>query len=427
MKTIKFFTLGCKVNQYETQSLREQFLARGFKELSDGLPADICIINTCTVTHHADSGSLNIIRRAIRRNPGAKVIVTGCLTELDWEKIKAIKGVSYIVKNKDKENIASRLSRQFRHNELNDPTSTTNRGISHFFGHTRAFLKIQDGCENFCSYCKVPLVRGSYHSQPIEKIFQEAKNLVKNGFKEIVLCGICLGAYGKDLAMDVDIADVIQRLQEIDGLLRIRLSSIEPKYITDSLINMMAESKKICRHLHIPLQSGDDGVLEKMKRKYCAQDYLELIQKIKQRIPDIAITTDVMVGFPAETEDNFRNTVKLIKKIMPLKVHIFSYSARQGTLAFAKFRQNLDAKIAKERFAYLEKVAEGLSLKYKKRFLNRKLAVLVEGKAKSNAGFWQGYTDNYLKVLFKSRSNFKNKLVVVKLKEIEEDYILGEV
>jgi threonylcarbamoyladenosine tRNA methylthiotransferase MtaB len=189
----------------------------------------------------------------------------------------------------------------------------------------------------------------------------------------------------------------------------------------------MAESKKICRHLHIPLQSGDDGVLEKMKRKYCAQDYLELIQKIKQRIPDIAITTDVMVGFPAETEDNFRNTVKLIKKIMPLKVHIFSYSARQGTLAFAKFRQNLDAKIAKERFAYLEKVAEGLSLKYKKRFLNRKLAVLVEGKAKSNAGFWQGYTDNYLKVLFKSRSNFKNKLVVVKLKEIEEDYILGEV
>ena len=420
MPTVKFLTLGCKVNQYETQVIREQFLSSGFKELNNGLPADICIINTCTVTKHADSDSLNIIRRTIRANPTAKVVVTGCLAQLDQDKIKDIEGVSLIIKNKDKEEILKFISR------APHQTHKSKNGISYFAGHTRAFLKIQGGCENFCSYCKVPLVRPGFKSEPVDNIVKQAKSLVKNGFKEIVLCGICLGAYGQDLSSDITIEDVIGQLEKIEGLLRIRLSSIEPKYVTDRLMNKMAQSPKLCRHLHIPLQSGDNEILEKMNRQYTAQDYLTLIQKIKRLIPGIAITTDVMVGFPGETEANFENTVKLIRKILPLKAHIFVYSAREGTLAFAKFRQDLSPKIVKERFERLRNIAEGLSLLYKKRFLNKKLSVLVEVKSKSKPQFWQGHTDNYLKVLFKSNNNLKNKLVVVKLEKIEQDYVLGK-
>jgi len=424
MKTVKFFTLGCKVNQYDTQVIREQFVNSGFKELNNGSPADICIINTCTVTHRADSDSLNIIRRVIRENPKAKVIVTGCLTELDAPRIKRIDGVSLIIKNKDKEKLLKRLSRIFYLNGQNGQTGITNKGISCFWAHTRAFLKIQDGCNNFCSYCKVPLVRGFSRSRTIGEIILEAINLVKNGFREIVLCGICLGVYGRDLNPKQDIVDVIQELENISGLLRIRLSSIEAKDVSDRLIKKLASSQKLCRHLHIPLQSGDDNILKKMDRIYSSQAHLDLVQRIKKQIPEIAITTDVMVGFPTETDDNFQNTVSLIKKILPLKVHIFSYSPRKGTRAYREFQQELDPKIIKERFLYLQKISNASSLNYKKRFINQTLPVLMEEKTRS--GFWHGYTDNYLRVLFKSNLELKNKLILVKLKKIINDAIIAE-
>jgi threonylcarbamoyladenosine tRNA methylthiotransferase MtaB len=415
MKTIKFYTLGCKVNQYDTQLIREQFINSGFKELNNGLPADICIINTCTVTHRADSDSLNIIRRAIRQNPDSKIIVTGCLTEMDADKIKAIKGVSLVVKNSDKENIIRHIR------QVNKSVKNVKKTISYFEGRSRAFIKIQDGCSNFCSYCKVPLVRGYSRSRPIEEIIQEATNLAKNGFKEIVLCGICLGAYGGGLKPKADIVDVIERLENITGLLRIRLSSIEVKDVTDRLIAKLASSKKLCRHLHIPLQSGDDSILKKMNRAYSGKDYLDLIGRIKSSIPKIAITTDVMVGFPEESEDNFQNTVRLIKKILPLKVHIFAYSRREGTQACAKFKQGLEPKIIKERSIYLKKVAESCSLDYKKRFISRIMPVLIEDKSES--GLWQGYTDNYIRVSFKSDLKIQNALIQVKLKKIIKDYV----
>jgi threonylcarbamoyladenosine tRNA methylthiotransferase MtaB len=418
MKTVKFLTLGCKVNQYDTQVIREQFLNSGFKELDNGSPADICIINTCTVTHRADSDSLNIIRRAIRKNPKAKIIVTGCLAEMDSDKIKAIKEVNLVVKNRDKQNIL-RLSGAF-----NKTADKRKQGISYFSAHARAFLKIQDGCNNFCSYCKVPLVRGFSRSRTIEQIVPEAINLVKNGFREIVLCGICLGAYGRDLNPKQDIVDLIQELENIPGLLRVRLSSIEANDVGDRLIKKLATSEKLCRHLHIPLQSGDDSILKKMNRTYSGRDYLELVQRIKKHIPEISITTDVMVGFPPETRDNFQNTVSLIKKILPSKVHIFSYSPRESTRAYTEFQQELDPKIIKERFQYLQKVSLASSLNYKKRFLNRTLPVLVEDKSKS--GSWQGYTDTYLRVLFKSNLELKNKLIPVKLKKIINDSIIAE-
>lgn len=424
MQTIKFYTLGCKVNQYDTQSIREQFIRAGFKELDNYQSADVYVVNTCTVTHKADAGSLNYIRRAKRENPQAKIVVTGCYTELDEDRIREIGGVSLIVKNKDKEKLPGLLLPQDEITSQRD-NETTNQGISSFKGHTRAFLKIQDGCDNFCSYCKVPLVRGKSRSRPLNEIVREADQLVRNGFKEIVLCGICLGAYGKDLNPKISILDVIDELEKIEGLLRIRLSSIEAGDVSESLISKIAGSSKLCPHLHIPIQSGDNEILKKMNRKYCRDDYLRLIKKIKNRIPEIAITTDVLVGFPGETEENFQNTLNLIREILPLKTHIFPYSLREGTPA-ANFKPILNVKIIKGRIKYLNNIAERCSLEYKNQFLNKALDALIEGQVKDNPNFWEGYTDNYIRVLIKSGPGLKNQLIKIRLKKLVKDCVLAE-
>jgi len=399
MKTIKFFTLGCKVNQYDTQKIREQFLSAGFKEENNARPANICLINTCTVTHRADSDSLNLIRRAKRENPKAKIIVTGCLAELDSKKIE---GADFIVKNKSKGKIVNLLQ------GLSPKGTVPVTGISDFQGHTRAFVKIQDGCDNFCSYCKIPLVRGRSLSRPKNDIIAEVNRLVERGFKEIVLTGICLGSYS-------GLSGLIEGLEKIEGLLRIRLSSIEAGDVSDGLINKISESEKLCRHLHIPIQSGDDEILKKMNRKYNRAGYLSLIKKIKRKIPGMAITTDVLVGFPGESEKNFSNTLDLIKKIMPLKVHIFPYSSRPGTVAAGFVDPPIKAEIIKERIRRLQKVAGDCKISFEKNFLGRTMPVLFESRVKNKLDFWQGYTDNYLKVRVKSKTNLRNLIQPVKL------------
>lgn len=424
-RTIKFYTLGCKVNQYETQKIREDFLNFGFKEIDNGQKVDIYLINTCTVTQRADSQSLQLIRRLRKENPHARIVVTGCLTELDAQKIKTVCRRSLIFKNKEKEKIISHFAHEnSRTQELKN--SRAKNGISYFKNHTRAFLKIQDGCNNFCSYCKVPLVRGPSSSRQKEEIVQEAKQLVKNGFKEIVLSGICLGAYGRDLKPKINLVRLIRDLEKVDALLRLRLSSLEVAWVSDELIELMATSKKLCPHLHIPLQSGDDEILKKMNRHYTCSYYLNLVKKIKTRIPEVAITIDCLVGFPGETRENFLNTEKLIKEIVPLRAHIFPYSSREGTAAFA-FSGNLNPRVIRERIDSLKRTAEICAEKYKKGFLGKNKDVLIECRNKNLPDFWEGYTDNYLKVLIKDSRNLENQIVCVHLKKIIGSYILGEI
>jgi len=426
MKTVKFYTLGCKVNQYETQVIREHFASAGFKEIDNGKDekADIYVINTCTVTQAADRKSRYFIHHAHRQNSSARIVVTGCYAQLDSDsaEIAKIPGVSHIIKNEDKDKILELLNGD---NGLNGINGLKPKGISSFLEHSRAFLKLQDGCDNFCSYCKVPLVRGVLRSKPLNDIIQEAKRLVKNGFKEIVLCGICLGSYSRDLNPKISLAEVTRQLENIPGLLRIRLSSIEPAYVSDELIDTIACSKKLCRHLHIPLQSGDDEILRKMNRHYSSRDFFKLIQKIKSRIPEIAITTDVIIGFPGEKEINFKNTLGLIKEISPLKVHIFPYSPRKGTSAFG-FRDRLRCELVKERILRLKESAEICAFNYKKQFINKDMDVLIEGRSKQNNKYWEGYTDNYVKVWVKSDKNLKNQLILLKLKRIVKDFILAD-
>lgn len=401
MPTIKFRTLGCKVNQYDTQSIRERFLKHGFREVKKNERADTYIINTCTVTSSADQKSSGAIRSCIKENPEAKIIVTGCMVKDDWYSLAKIKGVNLII------------SRSF-----------FGEGITDFSGHTRAFLKIQDGCNNFCSYCKVPLVRGRSRSRPLAEVTKEGEALAARGFKEIVLTGICLGSYGRDLGKGINLVKVITELEKIEGLLWIRLSSIEAGDVTDELIDKMVESKKLCPHLHIPIQSGDDQILKMMKRRYSRKFYLDLINRIKKKVPRASITTDCLVGFPQENEKNFQNTLSLVKKIMPLKTHIFPYSARKGTSAY-EFEGKNSLSLLEERCGRLKEASEKCAVSYKQAFLNKTADVLIEARVKECNGFWQGYTGNYIRVLVKSQANLKNKIVNLRLQEIKDDFIIA--
>lgn len=401
MPTIKFRTLGCKVNQYDTQSIRERFLGNGFKEAKKNEKAGTYLINTCTVTSSADQKSLGIIRSCIRENPKAKIIITGCMVRDDSWALAKIKGISLII------------SRSF-----------FSEGVTDFSGHTRAFLKIQDGCDNFCSYCKVPLVRGRSRSRSLAEVIKEGEALASKGFKEIVLTGICLGAYGRDLVPKMDLVNIISKLEEIPGILRIRLSSIEAGDVSDDLIDKISKSGKLCPHLHIPIQSGDDQVLKLMKRRYSRKFYLGLISRIKKKIPFVSITTDCLIGFPQESEKSFQNTVSLVRKIAPLKVHIFPYSARKGTSA-CQFKGINSGDLIQDRCRKLKEVSDEASLSYKKFFLKKTLDVLIEGKAKEFPDYWQGYTGNYIRVLLKSNNNLKNRIISVKLRRIRDDFVLG--
>ncbi len=402
MKSVKFFTLGCKANQYDTQSIRERFLNKGFQEADQGNLADYFLVNTCTVTAAADQKSRNSIRKCIRSNPKAKVIVTGCLVEKDSQALAAIRGIALIIKK-----------------------SFFPEGISSFSRHTRAFLKIQDGCSNFCAYCKVALVRGRERSKNLAQIVIEAKRLAACGYKEIVLTGICLGAYGRDFSPKKNIVDVINALEKIEGLARVRLSSIEAGDVSLRLIKCLKGSRKLCRHLHIPIQSGDDRILKRMNRKYTRQKYQDLVNRLKRSIPQLSITTDCLVGFPGETEKNFENTIDLVKKINPLKVHIFPYSNRPGTKA-ADFSGLVDPKIINLRCARLRKIAKQCQVNFMRKFVAKNAVVLIEGRAKDNPSFLEGLTDNYLQVRLPFKPDLKNTIVNVRISRILEDYFIGE-
>lgn len=408
MPKVKFFTLGCKVNQYDTQKIREDFLRSGFQEINNGNKADIYVVNTCTVTANADRKSRYFIHYAHRQNPRAGIIVTGCYAQLDKEQVSAMPGVKRVVSIEDQKNIPRLLNYRRKTAKL------CHSGISGFSGHTRAFLKIQEGCVNFCSYCRVPLARGRLKSKPLQQIRAEALELVRSGFKEIVLCGICLGSYGRDLKEKIDLVDAIEIIEAIPGLLRIRLSSIEAGDVSERLIKKMADSAKLCRHLHIPLQSGDDRILKKMNRRLNSRDYLALAKKIKKEISGVSITTDLVVGFPGETEQAFGSSLKLIRRIMPLRAHIFPYSPRPKTAAY-NFSGRVPPEEIQKRIARLKKAVSLCSLAYKKQFLKRKMEVLIEGRDSQKRRYWQGYTGNYIKVLVKSERNLKNRLISLSL------------
>ncbi len=414
MLKVAISTLGCKVNQYESEKLRQAFFDAGC-EISDNSEdsVDVHIVNTCTVTALSDKKSRQMIRKAIRKNPQATIVATGCYVDAEPDKIFNIRGVDLIVANKEK----SKLPRLILGTSIDSSKSTPLNQC-----HTRALIKIQDGCDQFCSFCQIPYVRGNPSSRSPSEIICEARKLAESGVKEIVLTGIHLGRYGADMSPSFDLVDLLSQLLPVPGLKRIRLSSIEVKEVDKRIMALFASSSKLCKHLHIPLQSGDDEILKKMNRNYSSEEYLTIVRNIRAKIPDLALTTDIMVGFPGESEDQFRRTLFVAGEAAFARTHVFNFSARPRTKA-AAMEDKIPGIIKKDRVKRMMKVAEDLSREYRKRFIGVTVDVLVEGE-KDN--LLTGLTNNYMRVRFEAGSDIIGKIVPVKLLELKQDFILGK-
>ncbi|NQT46635.1 MAG: tRNA (N(6)-L-threonylcarbamoyladenosine(37)-C(2))-methylthiotransferase MtaB [Candidatus Omnitrophica bacterium] len=426
MKRVLFKTLGCKVNQYETQAMREQFLRAGYNETAIAQEADVCIVNTCTVTHTSDRECRRIIRQLHRRNRLAKIVVTGCYTEKDAEIIATIEGVTQIIPNQDKDRIAQLLDEDGSCSNHADESLYSPLKITDFAGHDKAFVKIQDGCDHRCSYCKVPLVRGPSRSRPLDDILDEVKVLVSNGFQEIILTGICLGAWGRDLHKRRELSDAVEAITHIDGHFRVRLSSIEPNHVSKRLIEMLKVEKKLCGHLHIPLQSGADEVLRRMKRPYTASKYESLVDELRRQDRDFSLTTDLLVGFPGEGESHFQETLNLVRRIEPCRVHIFTYSPRPGTEA-ADIPSKNNPRVLKRRQDELRAVVDEASYKYRRRFVDETLEVLIEDKTGGGGSLKGGYSDRYINVLVHGVDGHEGRLCDVKIRDVTSSYTIGDV
>ncbi|MFZ3062184.1 MAG: tRNA (N(6)-L-threonylcarbamoyladenosine(37)-C(2))-methylthiotransferase MtaB [Actinomycetota bacterium] len=429
MPKVSFYTLGCKVNQAETEEMLASFAKAGFEWVDSSEEADVRVVNTCTVTKEADRKSRQAIRRAVQnRGNGdgrALVVVTGCYAEISPEEVCRIPGVDLVVSQSEKDKLVEKVIdlmgvtpevsiSQDNCGPKGPPLHCSGRPLGRLFSskiprlRTRAFLKIQDGCNNFCSYCIVPFARGRERSQPYKEIVTEAQELVRGGVKEIVLTGVHLGRYRED---EKGLADLLRDISKIPDVGRIRLSSLEPEEVTSELVSLIRESGKVCRHLHLPLQSGDDGVLKAMRRNYTTGDFVSLVSDIKREIPGVAVTTDVMVGFPGETDEQFNRTKELCEKLEFARLHVFKYSPRVGTAA-AKFADQVSEEVKHQRSQILIDLGERLAWKFRERFIGRKMDVLVEKKTN---GKLTGLTDNYIRVCFDGPETLMGQIVSVKL------------
>ncbi len=426
-RSVKFYTLGCKTNQYETQAIREELQSSGaFKEVDRDIKSDIYIINTCTVTAKADKDSRYAVRHCFKENPSAQIVVTGCLTQMDEGMVRGLSGVSCVVKNNEKHKIAAILTNSLGRSADGasgvdlESRNYTPLKINNFKDRDRAFIKIQDGCDSHCSYCKIPLVRGGSRSRPQNDITDEIKRLIKEGFKEVVLTGICLGDWGRGLDGDLRLSVLLERIDSIAGDFRVRLSSIEPNMVTVDLLEAIAASKRICPHLHIPLQSGSDRILKLMKRPYTGKGYRDIINRAKRIVKDISITSDVMVGFPGESDKDFKDTVRVIRHTVPSRLHIFSYSKRVGTLA-SSLKDDVGISRIKARREYLKDLAEETSYKYRRRFLNKKVEGLVEARRDPKTGLFTGYTERYIKFFLQNgQEPLAGKLIPLKVSKVDQ-------
>ncbi len=425
--------MGCKVNQNETDAIVSSLIQAGFQEVPFEEKADLYVINTCTVTHLADRKSRQMVRRAIKNNPAAMVVVTGCYAQTSPGDVLGINGVDLVIGTQDRHRLLDLLEEaKAARKPLNvvgdimqadDFEEITGEELHPHM--VRAYLKIQEGCNQYCSYCIIPYARGPVRSRPLERVLEAAKQLVYSGYKEIILTGIHTGAYGSDLRPQMDLAGLVGELVRISDLKRLRISSLDPNEINEELLQVMTSSPILCPHLHISLQSGDDEILGRMNRHYDTAYYLSLVERIRRILPDIAFTTDIMVGFPGETEEAFQNTYDLVEKIGFSGLHVFKYSPRKGTAA-ASFPDQISPQVKEERSKRLIALGERLSREYARKYLGRTVEVLAEQRVEINGeNFWEGHSGNYLKILFAENGDYKGQLVSVSLERYQDNVIFG--
>ena len=400
-------TLGCKLNQAETELLARQFAEAGHQVVSRLDDADIYIVNTCTVTHTADSKSRRLLRFAHRRNPDARVVATGCYAQRAPEELARIGGVSLVVGNDEKSHLL-RLLQESGH--VSSPTCAQELPASgnEAMLRTRASVKIQDGCNSLCSYCIVPTVRGRERTVPISDIVAEVRQRVASGYKEVVLTGTKIGSYEDE---GVGLGGLLEDILAETGVIRLRLSSLQPQEISPELVRLWGDSR-LCPHFHLSLQSGSDSVLGRMKREYSVSDYERAVRLIRAELPEAAITTDVIVGFPGETEEEFEESYRFCKEMEFARIHVFNYSPREGTEA-ARLPQQVESKVKKQRSRRMLALAEESAGNFRLRFLGRTMTVLWEQQ--SGDGVWSGVTDNYIRVYTRSNEDLSNKLLAVRV------------
>ena len=403
-KRYKVVTLGCRTNQYESAAYASQLHKLGYVEAKEGEAADLCIVNTCTVTESADSSSRHEIRRLSREHAGAKLVVTGCLAERIPQEIAAIEGVDLVVPNKQKEALLALA--------LPEQEEIPEFSITHFPAHTRAFVKVQDGCNSFCTYCIIPYVRGRSRSRSIEDVVREVEGLVATGYKEVVLTGINIGDFEGGLA------PLVRAVDRVEGLERLRISSIDPDEVSDDLMEAVVTGRTTCPSMHLVLQSGSNVILKRMNRKYTRRDFFQSVEKLKKADPTFTFTTDIIVGFPGETESDFEETLEVMDEVKFAKVHMFPYSERARTRA-ALFPNKVAPALMQERKQRLMRRAEEQAFALREQYIGQRLEVLIEGDEKF------GHTKNFLPVHVEARALKSNDLITVQITKNSPTGLIG--
>ena len=431
LRKVAFYTLGCKVNQYDTEAVLEKFKAADYEIVDFNDYADVYVVNTCTVTHLSDRKCRQMLRKTKKINNDSILVAMGCYAQIAADKIKDQVEEIDIIIGTDKRNQILEVVEDFEKDRaktinlvsnIMDVTEFEEMTISHLGERTRVYIKVQEGCNNYCSYCIIPYTRGKIRSRREEQVIEEVRKLAGLGFKEIILTGIHVLAYGKDLG-DTNLIQLLQRVHEVEGIERIRMSSIEPVVVTDEFIMALKELPKVCHHFHLSLQSGSDTVLKRMNRKYTTADYKKSVEDLRTLWPDVAITTDIIVGFPGETDEEFEETVAFVEEVKLSQIHIFPFSPREGTPA-AKMKEQIAPEVKEKREKVLSTKEKALRLSYMEGFIGQELEVLFE---KHHGGSVSGYTSNYLRVQVEGDESIENTLQTVYIKElIDEHTLLGK-
>lgn len=428
---VALYTLGCRVNSYESEAMAEKFIKEGYEVVSFDEFSDVYVINTCTVTNMGDKKSRQMIGRARRHNPEAIIAVVGCYSQIASDEIAQIEGVDVVLGSRNKGDIVYWVNRAREESkqvvEVKDVLKNNKfeqLAINEYQDKTRAFLKIQDGCNRFCSYCLIPFARGGVCSKEPEEILKEVKELSKNGFKEIILSGVHTASYGVDLEGNWDLVKILEEINKIEGIERIRIGSIDPTFFTEGVIEKICNLEKMCPHFHLSLQSGCDATIRRMNRKYTAQEYKDVVENLRKYMKDVSITTDIIVGFPGESNVEFEATYEFLKGIKLSKMHIFKYSKRTGTKA-AEMPFQVDGLIKEERSKKLIELNNALEVEFMEKFIGREMRVLYEEAISGKENTYVGYTENYIKVITESDENLEGKIVPTKLVAVKQENMVG--
>lgn len=429
---VAFYTLGCRVNVYESEAMAEKFIREGYEVVEFTDVADAYVINTCTVTNMGDKKSRQIINRARRLNENAIIAVVGCYAQMAPKEISAIEGVDVVLGTRNKGDVVYYVNKAKDEKQKQvhvDGVLKNNKfeelNISEYQDKTRAFLKIQDGCNRFCSYCIIPYSRGAVCSKDPAKVIEEIKRLEKHGFKEVILSGIHTASYGLDLDSNITLVDLLEKIEELDGIERVRIGSIEPAFFTPEVVAKIKNMKKLCPQFHLSLQSGCNATLKRMNRRYSAEEYENIVNILRENIKDVSITTDVIVGFPGETEEEFNETYEFLKRLKLTKTHVFKYSRREGTRAYNMLDQ-VDLKVKEERSKLLIELNKVNEKAFISRYVGETLDVLIEQQVKDHDDLWEGYTRNYIKVLVSNcKQDTKGDIIKCRVCEAHDEYALA--